>query len=133
MHHKLIAAWRKSFVALARTRVLCRSVGSCDAEFRTRARPSHQQAAIGLLEACALSVVGLVRVLMFEREMGVAGGIAVAWALFFIVLSSVLLGTMLPLALWRLGIDPAHAGPGIQVLMDILGVALSCTAMAMLT
>lgn len=32
-----------------------------------------------------------------------------------IVLSSILLGTLLPLLLHRLGSDPAHAGAAIQV------------------
>jgi hypothetical protein len=29
-------------------------------------------------------------------------------------------------AFHRIGVDPAHAGTSIQVLMDILGVAITC-------
>ena len=51
------------------------------------------QFAIGLLEALALSGVGLLRVLVFsDDEMGFSGAVAVAVALFFIVLTSVVLG-----------------------------------------
>lgn len=40
---------------------------------------------------------------------------AIAASLFLIVLASILLGTALPFALSRLGVDPAHAGSSIQV------------------
>ena len=40
---------------------------------------------------------------------------AIALSLFIIVLASTGIGTMLPLGLYHLGFDPAHAGPSIQV------------------
>ena len=40
-------------------------------------------------------------------------------------LSSVV-GAALPIVLHRNGVDAAHAGPAIQVLMDILGVTITC-------
>lgn len=40
--------------------------------------------------------------------------------------TSVVLGTGLPFALAKAGIDPANAGTSIQVVMDILGVAITC-------
>lgn len=33
---------------------------------------------------------------------------------------------MLPITLHKIGIDAAHAGPAIQVLMDIVGVSITC-------
>lgn len=43
-----------------------------------------------------------------------------------IVFTSTALGAALPLFLSQLGVDPAHAGATIQVLMDVSGVALTC-------
>lgn len=40
---------------------------------------------------------------------------AIGASLFLIVLASILLGTALPFALSRAGLDPAHAGSSIQV------------------
>jgi len=41
---------------------------------------------------------------------------AISLSLFVIVVVSVIMGTLLPLMLHGLGMDPAHAGPAIQVL-----------------
>jgi Mg/Co/Ni transporter MgtE len=35
-------------------------------------------------------------------------------------------GAMLPLVLEKCGLDPAHAGPIIQVIMDVTGVFITC-------
>ncbi len=43
-----------------------------------------------------------------------------------IVMTSVMLGTGLPFVLAKAGVDPANAGTSIQVVMDILGVAITC-------
>ena len=39
----------------------------------------------------------------------------------------VVIGSLLPLALHRLRLDPAHAGATIQVIMDLAGVCITCT------
>jgi Mg/Co/Ni transporter MgtE len=52
--------------------------------------------------------------------------IAIAGSLFIIVLSSTVIGTLLPLGMYFVGLDPAHAGPSIQVIMDVMGVAITC-------
>ena len=44
-----------------------------------------------------------------------------------IVTTSVVLGTLLPLLLNRLRVDAAHASTSIQVIMDVLGVLITCT------
>jgi hypothetical protein len=51
---------------------------------------------------------------------------AISISLFLIVLSSVLAGTALPFGLARMGIDPANAGTTVQVVMDCLGVFITC-------
>ncbi|CAJ1452374.1 unnamed protein product [Effrenium voratum] len=52
--------------------------------------------------------------------------IAICLSMFVIVFTSTALGAALPLFLSHLGLDPAHAGATIQVVMDVSGVALTC-------
>ena len=47
-------------------------------------------------------------------------------SVFCIVAISTVVGAMLPITLHKIGIDAAHAGPAIQVLMDIVGVSITC-------
>ena len=47
-------------------------------------------------------------------------------SLLAIVFTSVLIGSVLPLIMQRFGMDPAHAGATIQVIMDLLGVCITC-------
>lgn len=70
-----------------------------------------------------LSVVGFGRAVVFSTPLPEA--LAVTAALAFVVFSSVCLGAVLPLALQRVGVDPAHSSTTIQVVMDILGVVLT--------
>lgn len=52
---------------------------------------------------------------------------AICLSLFAIILSSAFLGTFIPMALDKLGIDPANsAAPFISTLMDIIGVLIYC-------
>lgn len=47
-------------------------------------------------------------------------------SLFFIVFLSVILGVSLPYLFYIIGLEPGHAGACLQVLMDILGVFITC-------
>jgi Mg/Co/Ni transporter MgtE len=77
---------------------------------------------IGIL----VTLVGFIRVWIEERG-AILPSLTIGIALFCIVTSSILLGTLLPIILQRIiHIDPAHAGPIIQVIMDILGVCITC-------
>ena len=53
--------------------------------------------------------------------------LTISIALFVIVSTSVVLGTLLPFFVRRMGLNPEHAGPGIQVLMDVVGVLTTVT------
>ena len=73
-----------------------------------------------------VTLVGFVRVWIEERG-AILPSLTIGLALFCIITSSIVLGTLLPIILQRLiHIDPAHAGPIIQVIMDILGVCITC-------
>jgi len=77
----------------------------------------------GLLLSIALGVAGCIRALVFFTP--IKETIAVTSSLIMIVSSSILLGTLLPLGMRFIKIDPAHASTTIQVIMDILGVAIT--------
>lgn len=84
----------------------------------------QEQASVGLLLGTGLSMGGFVRVYVTNGDLWNA--ISISLSLFIIVMSSVVLGTALPFALNKSGVDPANAGTSIQVVMDILGVAITC-------
>ena len=78
--------------------------------------------AIGIL----LGVVSFVRVYLFHSN-NFWGNIAVSVALGLIVIVSNLLGSLIPVILRRLNLDPAFsAGPFLGTLMDILGLLIYC-------
>jgi len=105
---------------------------------------------IGLCCAFILAVIAVFRVRMFFVTSSTFGGggdvlrgdpttepsgledkdvvsiVVIALSLFTIVLSSVILGAMLPFVFQRVGLKVEHAAPAIQVLMDIFGVWTTC-------
>ena len=96
------------------------------------AAPTERTTAIisdELVRAAALAtilvVAGFVRVIAFNAT--VADAAAISASLFLIVSTSVVLGTMLPLLLQAVKVDAAHASTTIQVLMDVLGVLITCS------
>jgi Mg/Co/Ni transporter MgtE len=82
------------------------------------------QAGVGALLASGLAVGGYARVAASGGSPTDAA--AISASLFAIVLTSVGVGTALPFGLARAGVDPANAGTSVQVVMDILGCAITC-------
>lgn len=85
----------------------------------------RQQVAVALILGTSLSAAGWFRVYVTNGD--VINSTAIALSLFLIVCTSVIVGTLLPFGLARAGQDPANAGTSIQVLMDVLGVLITCT------
>lgn len=55
------------------------------------------------------------------------GSIAVSFSLVVIVMSSIMIGSCIPIVLRRINVDPAYsAGPVLATLMDILGLLIYC-------
>lgn len=76
--------------------------------------------------ATLLCSVSFARVWFMHGNLPAA--IAISASLFCIVTASMFLGTLIPLTLHRLGIDPAHsAAPFLATLMDILGIVIYCS------
>ena len=91
---------------------------------RTQSIVSDEILRAGAL-ACLLVVAGFLRVLAFG-DTSVADATAISASLFIIVSTSVILGTILPLVLQAIKVDAAHASTTIQVIMDVLGVLITC-------
>lgn len=88
----------------------------------------------GLGLGALLAVVGLVRVLAWEKVFGGYGDLAlqlaatVSASLLGVVLWGTLAGSTLPLVLRRLGIDPAAASaPAVATLVDVTGLVIYFT------
>ena len=84
----------------------------------------YREAMGGVTLAVVLVVVGFVRVYLLQGSL--LDATAICLSLFVIVSSSVVVGALLPLLFYIAGRDPAHAGPTIQVVMDITGVWVTC-------
>lgn len=81
--------------------------------------------------ALALGLFGFIRVHMFS-SMPLLEAAAITLSLTAIVLCSVVVGSLLPLAFYLLDVDPANSSTTIQVLMDISGVLITCAVAALL-
>ena len=80
---------------------------------------------IGFVLSFCLSIVAFVRVYAMHQEFW--GSVVVSLSLGAVVLLSVLFGSIFPIALKRMNIDPAFsAGPFLATLMDILGILVYC-------
>ena len=79
---------------------------------------------MGLALGVVLATLAWARVLFTGGDMVSATAIGVS--VFFIVATSTMVGAGLPILLHWNGVDAAHAGPAIQVLMDIVGVTITC-------
>jgi Mg/Co/Ni transporter MgtE len=84
-----------------------------------------REAGSALVCASAMGAVAFFRVVATGSGT-LEQGAAIALAMAAIVVTSAVAGTLVPLALHALRLDPAHAGPGVQVLMDIVGVLITC-------
>lgn len=77
--------------------------------------------------ALVLAIFSFIRILITHGTGKLLSAFAVSVSLGAIVLVAVVLGSLIPLVLKRLRIDPAFsAGPGLATLMDVLGLLIFC-------
>ncbi|RYG65711.1 magnesium transporter [archaeon] len=82
---------------------------------------------LGVALSCVLGVFGYLRVYwLSSSSISSSECTVIVLALMCIVCTSVLVGSVLPLLFYLLGIDPANASTTIQVVMDISGVLITC-------
>jgi len=84
-----------------------------------------RQAQVGCGLGLGLALCGFARVYLSNGNL--VNAFAISASLFLIVVFSVLIGTGLPFTMSWIGLDPANAGTSIQVVMDILGVVITCS------
>ncbi len=83
-----------------------------------------RESMMGLVLGLGLAAVGFVRVLMYP-EQGVSFALTVSVSLIGIVMTGCTVGSLLPIALKRIGLDPATSStPFIASLVDVLGIVL---------
>ena len=104
--------------------LVIRGLATGEITTRSQLRYIWGEVKMALAISMCMTIAGYIRVRLFDYSMRDA--IAIATSLFLIVISSVVIGTLLPLLLHRLHLDPAHAGATIQVIMDLMGVCISC-------
>eukprot|EP00850_Spirogloea_muscicola_P008614 SM000046S16395 [mRNA] locus=s46:391348:392710:+ [translate_table: standard] len=90
----------------------------------------REQTVVGLVLSSILATLGFVRV--YADNSNFLDSFAISASLFLIVLSSVEIGTLLPYGLAKAGLDPLNAATSIQVVMDIVGVLITCSMCHML-
>lgn len=104
--------------------LVIRGLATGEITLRSSGRYIWEEAKMALAIALLMVLAGYFRVVAFQYSERDA--LAITTSLFAIVLSSVVLGASLPLLLHRFGLDPAHAGATIQVIMDLAGVLITC-------
>jgi cation transporter-like permease len=108
--------------------------GLVTGEYRLQSwsRVVRREVCIGFACSCVLFVIAYMRVHYFyTTEETITTGMfetvfSISFSLFCIVLSSVVLGSLLPFLLLFCGLNVEHAAPIIQVVMDIFGVFITC-------
>ena len=85
----------------------------------------------GLALGCILGTIGIVRVLLWAMALGHLNtqwffiSLTIGLSLVGIVLFGTLTGSMLPLLLKRLGLDPAvSSAPFVATLVDVTGIVI---------
>jgi Mg/Co/Ni transporter MgtE len=93
----------------------------------------YHEALIALILSLLMGTVGFLRVVLSSNiHTSSSEVLTIVMALMIIVFTSIILGTVLPLILEAVRVDPAHSSTSIQVLMDILGVLLVCSVASFL-
>lgn len=87
----------------------------------------RKEVVVGLINSIILACIGFGRVYYFYGQQDMFfSTVAITLSLFFIVMSSVVLGSSLPFLIGYAGFNREHAAPIIQVVMDITGVFITC-------
>lgn len=84
-----------------------------------------EQFSVGVRLSMVLAPLALFRAYLQGTKLAVCFIIGIATIL--IVIIAALLGTALPRLLHQMRVDPAHATPVIQVVMDMVGVLVTCS------
>lgn len=111
-------------VGVQASAIVVQGLANGSLDIRQFASQLGKEVLIGLLNAVILSAVIFVyNIIMLPAQMAVT--LSVAVSLFAVVMFASLLGTIVPLTLEKLNINPALAtGPFIQISNDIIGILI---------
>lgn len=111
-------------VGVQASAIVVQGLANGSLDVREFSKQMGKELVIGLLNATAITAVILVyNLIMMPGELAVT--LSVAVSLFIVVIFASLLGTLIPLTLEKIHINPALAtGPFIQVTNDILGLVI---------
>jgi magnesium transporter len=116
------------------TTLVIRAMALGEVRLRDWWRVVRREFAAGLVLGCMLGVIGLMRILIWQRVFHPYGlhymlvALTVAASLIGVVLFGTIAGSMLPFILRRLGLDPASASaPLVATLVDVTGLVIYFT------
>jgi magnesium transporter len=111
--------------------LIIRAMSLGEVQLRDWWRVLRKEILSGILLGAILAVIGFVRIILWAQFSDRYGphyiliGVAVAVAILGVVLWGTLAGSMLPLLLRRLGLDPAtSSAPFVATLVDVTGLAI---------
>jgi magnesium transporter len=115
--------------------MLCvRALATGDVRLRDWARIFRKELAVGLVLGCILAAIGMLRIAGWQTAFHSYGGhwmllgLTVSLALVGVVVLGTLVGSMLPLVLRKIGLDPAVASaPFVATLVDVSGLVIYFT------
>lgn len=112
-------------VGVQASAIVVQGLANGSLELKEFSRQIGKEVLIGLLNATAISTVILVYNLITLPGSEIAVTLSVAASLFIVVMIATILGTVVPLTLEKLKINPAMAaGPFIQISNDIVGLLI---------
>jgi Mg/Co/Ni transporter MgtE len=100
------------------------ATGAIEYNLLSLSKTISKQFRVGAILGLFLGVGSFLRVYVTNRDL--VGSLAISMACFSIVLCSTIVGGFLPYALIFAGQEPANAGSSVQVVMDVLGVTITC-------
>ena len=111
--------------------LVVRALALGEVKLRDWWRVISRELAAGIVLGSILAAIGLARILLWQEAFGIYGehylllGLTVAGSLIGVVMWGTLAGSMLPMLLWRLGLDPASASaPLVATLVDVSGLVI---------
>jgi|SaaInlLV_10m_DNA_2_1039722.scaffolds.fasta_scaffold00006_23 magnesium transporter len=105
--------------------IVIRGIATGEITNRNAVKLLLREIGVAVTIASLLSIVAFGRVYAFHQNLTTT--IAICLSLFLIVITSIILGSLIPLLLKKMRFDPAHsAAPFIATMMDILGVIIYC-------
>ena len=121
------------------TTLIIRSLALNEVRLRDGWRVARREVLAGVSLGAILGVVGIIRILVWQRFFGSYGehavlvALTVGLSLMGVVTWGTLSGSMLPFALRRLGFDPASASaPFVATLVDVSGLVIYFTVASLL-